>query len=179
MNAPVTHTLTEHDVTDLIGLKVVIANSVIEFTDEDGETSVEVPDIEQASAAAALARCLMPIRLRGPEMKAIRRIAGMTAAQLSEVMDGAKVETISRWENEKQPAGGYAEKVFRLVMCETLRERAPGIPYEDGAIARMKVKDPWMERPEYEVPAIRIERVKMIRDHSLVETWGSDMKLAA
>jgi DNA-binding transcriptional regulator YiaG len=180
MNAQTPNTHAEHDVSDLIGLKVVVINAAIEVTDKDGETTIQVPNIEKASAAAALARCLMPVRLRGHELKAIRRIAGMTASQLSESMDGASIETVSRWENEKQAIGGYAEKVFRLVMCERLREKAPAISYEDGMIARLKVVDPWRENPNYEIPAIQIERVRMKIDHSLIDAWGSEIdKIAA
>jgi DNA-binding transcriptional regulator YiaG len=180
MNFQTSHTYAVHDVSDLIGLKVIVMNAAIEMTDEDGETSIRVPDIQTASAAAALARCLMPVRLRGHELKAIRRILGMTAAQLAESMDGASIETVSRWENEKQAIGGYAEKVFRLVMCERLRERAPAISYEDGMIARLKLVDPWRENPDYEIPAIQIERVRMKVDHSVINAWSAGIdKIAA
>ena len=59
--------------------------------------------MEELSAAAAIVRCLMPIRLQGREVRAIRKIAGWTGAELTERMDvKASPETISRWEDDKQ-----------------------------------------------------------------------------
>lgn len=180
LNTP--RTLARHDVSDLIGLRVVVANVAREIIDAEGETLIELPDMRALEAAAALARLLLPIRLRGGELRAIRHIADLTAAELAARMgDKTSPETISRWEHEKQPMGGYAEKVFRLVLGEALRPRAPGIGFEDGMIARMTVLDPWRVDPGFVVPPITLERVRMREGHSheLIETWGAEMPQAA
>lgn len=181
MHARTTKTLAEYDVSNLIGLRVIIHNAVIEMTDEDGEVSIEVPDIETASAAAAMARCLMPIRIVAHELRAIRRIAGMTAAELARAMDPkTSPETMSRWENDKQPMGGYAEKVFRLVICERIKDQVPGIDYTDGAIANLTVLDPWRSDPTYEVPHIVMERVRVRSEHKeTVCAWTTELDKAA
>jgi transcriptional regulator with XRE-family HTH domain len=108
-------------------------------------------------------------------LRAMRRIAGLTAQDMAEKMgEKTSAETLSRWENEKQPMGGYAEKVFRLVICDELRNRARGVPYHDGAIARLVVVDPWRADAEFEVPAIVVSRVKMRSevDRSIIEAWA-------
>ena len=165
--------LEEHDVTDLIGLRVVVANTAHEITDEDGETSIEIPDIEELAVAAAVARCLMPFRLTGVELRAIRKIAGWTAADVAMRMgEKTSPETISRWENEKQPMGGYAEKVFRLVICEELKDRAPAVSYNGEAIARLVVLDPWRVDPAFQVPPLVFEPVKVRdQDRRLTKAW--------
>ena len=173
-------TLPEYDVSDLVGLKVIVINSAIEVDEGDDETSIEVPDTETLSVAAAISRCLMPIRLTGSELRAIRHICGLTATDLAGKMgDRTSPETISRWENDKQPMGGYAEKVFRLIMCTELHEKAPGVGYHDGAIARLIVADPWRADPGFKVPSIVLERVKMKADDStVIHAWGDLPKAA-
>ena len=169
-------TLKEHDVTDLIGLRVIVANTAHEIIDDDGEVTTEVPDIKALSAAAAIGRCLLPVRLQGSELRAIRRIVGWTAADLAlKLGEKTSAETISRWENDKQGMGGYAEKVFRLVVCEELAEAAPGVDYQAAMIARLVVYDPWREDASFVVPPLVFERVKVRRgDRRLVETWEMD-----
>lgn len=165
-------TLREHDVTDLIGLRVVVANTAHEITEEDGSVSVEVPGIESLSAAAAVARCLMPIRLEGNELRVIRRIAGWTATDLAAKLgEKTSVETISRWENDKQPMGGYAEKVFRLVVCEELSASAPGIGYKASAIANLVVIDPRRFDTATVVPPLVFEWVKVKGVEGITNEW--------
>src|ERR1700693_142846 len=66
--------LPEYDATALVGLKTLVGNAAIERVDEQGEVTVELPKQSELLAAAAVVRCLMPIRLRGSEIKAMRRI---------------------------------------------------------------------------------------------------------
>lgn len=174
MNAFTKQTLPEHDVSDLVGLRVIVKDAAIRGVDGEGEETIEIPHLSTLSAAAAVARCLMPIRLRGAELRAIRRITGMTAAEMAKRMgDKTSPETLSRWENEKQPMGGYAEKVFRLVVCEELKVKAPGVAYGDGAIARLNVLDPWRADPTYVVPHIVAGLVKIkSSDSPLVDAWA-------
>lgn len=174
-------TLDEHDVSDLVGLNVVVSQAAHEVVDEAGDVSVEVDDLLTLAAAAAVTRCLMPMRLRGTELRNIRKIAGFTAVGLAEEMgEKTSPETVSRWENEKQPMGGYAEKVFRLVICERLRERAPGVGYRDGMIAALRQIDPWRVEPDYVVPTIMMQRVRVRNDQcDLIEAWIEEPKAAA
>jgi transcriptional regulator with XRE-family HTH domain len=176
--------LERHDVSDLVGLHVIVANAVREIVGPDGEVAHEVPDPKQLACAAAVQRCLIPIRLRGKELRAIRRIAGWTAADLAERLgDKVATETISKWENDKQLMGGYAEKVFRLIVCEALHREAPGVEYHDGAIAKLRVIDPWRNNQEtpLDVPAIVFDYVKVRdEDRRLVDAWApEDLPLAA
>lgn len=173
-------TLAEYDASDLIGINTIIRNAAIEITEDDGDISIEIPNIETASVAAAMSRCLMPVRILAHELRTIRHIVGMTAAELGRAMDPkTSPETVSRWENGKQPMGGYAEKVFRLIVCERLKEHAPGVDYTDGAIAKLKVMDPWRAKPDYKVPPVVLERVRVRSDHrETVSAWAELDKAA-
>jgi hypothetical protein len=80
--------------------------------------------------------------LRGSEMKAMRKAMRMTLTELAQKLDSRTApETLSRWENETQPMGTYVEKFMRLIVCETLKDSAPGIKYNASMIANMNVTD--------------------------------------
>ena len=112
-------------------------------------------------------------------MKAMRRMMKMTLADLAGKLEGrTAAETISRWENEVQPVGGYAEKVFRLLVCSELNENAPGIEYNGSMISYLNVMDPWRAQPDYEVPYIEFRLIHIKEaSGSIIEGW--DAKKAA
>ena len=168
-----------HDVSDLIGLSVVV-DGAIEITEPDGEVSVEIPDPEELAAAAAVARCLMPIRLQPSELRALRHIADWTASDIAGML-GEKTapETISRWESGKQPMGGYVEKVLRLLVCEHLHVQAPGVDYTASAIAHLIILDPSRSDAEFKVPTIHFGRGSMKVDHKRVQVWDIEQPMAA
>ena len=167
--------LQEYDATVHVGLKTIAINAAIARVDADGERTIEVPQPEELRAAAAITRCLVPIRLRGAEMKAMRKIMNLTLAELARKMDDRTApETISRWESEAQPMGGYAEKTLRLIVCETLREKASGISYNAKMIVDLKVLDPWRIDPNYEIPIVCLQFLPMKEaSGSVVETWSN------
>ena len=167
------------DATPVVGLKTRVCASAIEHTDEDGNVTIELPKQRQLLASAAVLRCLMEIRLRGREIRALRKILGLAASEFAKELDGKTApETISRWENEAQPIGSFAEKVLRLLVCEELREEAPGISYEASKIAHLRISDPWLANKDYELPYIYLvlTRVKE-QSGSIIDAW--DVKKAA
>lgn len=117
----------------------------------------------------------MPIRLRGAEMKAMRKAMKMTLAGLAKKLgDRTAPETVSRWESEVQPMGGYAEKILRLLICETLKEEAPGIEYAASKIAHLQVIDPWRAKADYVLPPIVLEFVKIRQQAGpVIEAWAA------
>jgi hypothetical protein len=174
-----TKIIERYDASDLIGLKVVVHGAVKELVDENGERTIEVPDLPMLAASAVVARCLMPLRLKGRELKVMRRIAGWTAAELVYNMgENTPPETISRWENCKQTIGGYAEKVLRLTLCSHLKDQARGVAYSDGMIPNLRIVGPMQDREEYEVPAIEFVRARMRSDDSIVETYMEEKRAA-
>lgn len=164
--------LPVYDATSLIGLRAVVRDAAIERIDEDGERTIEVPKLRELTASVAIARCLIPLRLAGPEIKAMRRIMKMTMAELAKRMDERTApETISRWE-DTQPMGGYAEKVFRLLVCEELSKEAPGVSYNAAMIANLIVLDPTRVGKEIDPPYIEAQ-LRDIKEASglITEAW--------
>jgi DNA-binding transcriptional regulator YiaG len=171
----VKHCIEEYDATPVIGLHTLVSHAAIEKVDENGETTVELPKLRELLATAAIMRCLMPIRLRGAEMKAMRKAMKMTLADLARKLDARTApETVSRWESEAQPMGGYVEKLLRLLVCETLKESAPGIEYNGSMIAHLIVIDPWAADPTYTVPAIRLVYTKIKQQAGpVIDAWAA------
>jgi transcriptional regulator with XRE-family HTH domain len=129
-------------------------------------------------AAVAISRCLMPVKLHGKEIKAMRKILGLTLAEFASRLDErTAVETVSRWETDAQPMGGYAERIIRLMVCEQLKKEAPGVEYDASMIANLKVADPWKIDPDYEVPAVCLKLINLKAAGTIIETWNA--KLAA
>lgn len=167
-------TLEKYDATVHVGLRTIVCHAAIERVGEDGEETIEVPKPRQLRASAAMVRCLIPIRLRGNEIKAMRKIMGLTLAEMAKKLDEkTAVETVSRWESEAQPMGGYAEKILRLLVCETLKSESPGIEYNGSMIAQLNVKDPWRANPDYVVPSVVLTFIQMKEQSgSIIETWN-------
>lgn len=164
--------LDEYDATTLVGLKTIIYDAAIEHRDDD-EVSIEVPKLPMLMAAAAIVRCLMPAKLRGAEIKAMRKIMDLTLAEMAARMDARTApETVCRWEAEAQPMGAYAEKVFRLLVCEALTGGAPGVAYHAAALADLVIAD------QRDAPVVSLEYMPMRRESGeITETYND--KLAA
>lgn len=164
-----------YDATVEVGLCTIVRDAAIEHTDEQGEVTIELPKLDELMASAAVARCLTPIKLRGWEIKGMRKIMRLTLAELADSLDErTAVETISRWESEAQPMGGYAEKVLRLFVCERLQKQAPGIEYSASMIANLKVRDPWRSDPNHKAPCIEFDLIHLKEESgTIIDAWNA------
>ncbi len=172
--------LPTFDATALVGFKTVICNAAYEMVDDDGDVVIEVPHIRQLLASAAVVRCLMPEKLRGHELRAMRKIMRLTLSGLAERLGAnTATETLSRWETESQPIGGYAEKVVRLLVCDELNKEAVGVGYGESMIAKLRVVDPWITNKNYVVPAVTFDLVKMKEQSGpVVDAYSETPKVA-
>lgn len=173
--------IPRYDASALVGLNVVLVNGAKEIIEVNGDheqvSYVEVPNLEELSAAAALVRCMMPQKLLGSEIRALRKIAGMTARELSEAMGGQPaIETISRWENDHEFAGGYAESVLRLAICERVKECAPGVDYSADKVNRVKLIGNGKQTKV--PPAIELRRMLVRHDHRTNNSWTAELQAA-
>lgn len=168
------HKLDVYDATSHVGLRTIVCNAAIERIDAEGEETIELPKQRELRASAAVVRCLIPDKLQGWEIKAMRKIMGLTLAELAKKLDERTApETVSRWEADTQPMGGYAEKVLRLLVCESLSKEAPGIEYNGTMLADLRVQDPWKINPEYQVPPVVLHLIQLKEQSgSIIETWN-------
>ncbi|MEX2632128.1 MAG: helix-turn-helix domain-containing protein [Tistlia sp.] len=143
---------------DLLGMPVVLRNAAIQETDPDtGEETIEIPDMEGLVAAMAMARCLLPLRLSGAEVRFLRKALELTQKEFSDHLE-VSAETVSRWESEAQPMGGFSEKLLRHFVCGEMQERAPAIDFEPSMINHMRIM---CIADVSEVPPMVFERVTL------------------
>jgi transcriptional regulator with XRE-family HTH domain len=164
-----------YDATTFVGLRTTVRNGAVERIESNGEPTIELPKLLELMAAASIVRCLNPIKLRGAEIRTLRKIMKLTMADLAKEMDvKTAAETISRWESENQPMGAYAEKVLRLIVCEKLKIEAPGVDYNARMIANLQVIDPWKANADYEVPAVDLwyGPLKDQCSGKIIEAWN-------
>nr|WP_294557275.1 hypothetical protein [uncultured Rhodopila sp.] len=107
---------------------VILLNIVQELIDDRGERiGTRIPNLQGLSATVAIARCLHPLKLRGAEVRFIRRVLDVNQMDFSAQLELGSVESISRWENDVRPVGDSVDKLLRFVAIASLRELAPGI----------------------------------------------------
>jgi DNA-binding transcriptional regulator YiaG len=148
---------------DLIGIgnPVTLINAVYEERCEAcGFTQKVIPDLDGLIAAVAASRALHPLKLRGEEIKFMRKALEVSAKDLAALMNVAP-ETISRWENNREPIAPGTEKFLRLLVAGLLREKAPEIDCGvdvTGEIAKMKIAPVCSEKGK---PLMCFERTKV------------------
>jgi DNA-binding transcriptional regulator YiaG len=104
---------------------------------------VELPNPEQLRAAAAMLRCLLPARLRGHELKAIREIMKLSPVELSNrLSERVSPESVVRWESEEMPLDEELEKGVRLLACRQIQEQVPGIEFNPSMITHLRIAEP-------------------------------------
>jgi len=112
----------------LFGMPVTVVDAVFCETDEDGKEIYTFPNVDELTAAVALARALVPVRLLAADVRALRKACGMTAVAFAKAV-GMSPSTLSRIENDAQGMGDYLEKLIRIHVAETLAASAPGVGY--------------------------------------------------
>ena len=165
--------LTSYE-TEVGGLMVTLADAVIRESCEDcGDVTIEIPDLEGLAIAVAMARALVPWRLRGVDVRLMRMALGMSGREFAAAMH-MQPETISRWENG-QALGGYADSLLRHNACALLHRKMPSLDYDPADIVAMDIID----MPADQAPPMPIfRRVIVKHDHRLASVWDT-LPLAA
>jgi DNA-binding transcriptional regulator YiaG len=138
----VTKTLPEYRNNAMIGIPwIVILDAVEEVrcTKSGWVASTGFPNIEGLVATVAVARVTAPQKFAGPDVRFLRKALGWPSKELAarwEVRD----ETVSRWENDKEPIGPTSEKLLRLIVAEFLSEKAPALDIDERRIVSMRIR---------------------------------------
>ena len=121
------------------------------------------PNLPGLFAAAAVARILNPTKLSGEELRSLRRALDMTGKQLAAAL-GVRLETVSRWENNKEPMGPTSEKLLRILAGLALGAQAHLIPFDTAAIVDMELTARPSRKPvEIRLRLVRVAGVKIGR----------------
>ncbi len=116
---------------------VVLINAAEEHSDATGNVlGVSVPNLEGLAAAVAVARAFLPVELTGNEVRFMRKVIGMSAKDFAEALK-LDPASLSRWENNKQTLGGWAESQVRLATVAILAQRMPSLKPDMEKLFRM------------------------------------------
>lgn len=80
-----------------------------------GTLRIRVPAIEALHRALAVVVLKKRSRLTGAEARFLRKYIGLSGVDFARRI-GAEPETVSRWENDKQPMGPQTDRLLRLLV---------------------------------------------------------------
>ncbi len=149
-----------------MGIPVIVKDAAIVETDAAGDETVTIPDMDALVAAIAVSRCLEPGKLAGAEIRFMRKALGMTQAEFAETLE-IDPATVSRWENDGQVLGGFAEKCLRHLVCDTFYAEFPYFDYNPKLLSYMKITLP--DQAERNEPMVFV-RVRRVSDQESI--WG-------
>lgn len=142
-------TLREFRDDRLIGIAgVVIMDAVEEWRCENcGHlASIGFVDLEGLIAAVAVARVAAPAKLDAADVRFLRKALGWSSKDLAAKLE-VRDETVSRWENNREPIGPTSEKLLRLIVAEFLAEKAPAVEVDEKGIASMRIRGARAAKP--------------------------------
>ena len=161
--------------TTVGGMKVRLVGAVTQVScDGCCEAAVSIPALEQLTVAVAMARALLPYRLHGRDVRLMRLALDMNGRKFAKAI-GMKPETLSRWENDGQCLGGYADQLLRHNVCALLHRKEPALDYDPADIATMELLD---TPADFELPTVVLRRVVVRDKHHDQDAWDS-LPLAA
>jgi len=105
-----------------------------------GEHEVAIPAIEQLHESLAMELIAEPGRLRGAEIRFLRKYLGLSGAEFARRI-GVDPATVSRWENDKDKMGGQADRLLRLMVVH-------GKPVEEYPLEKLDEVSDEAKRPK-------------------------------
>jgi len=110
--------LVECYLAEELGLDVPVRlhNAVLSEPDDTGEEYITIPDLDGLHIAAAIGRLRIPLALRGKGIRFLRKVVGKSGAEMADAL-GIAPETLSRYENDKQPIEEAKDRLLRLTVA--------------------------------------------------------------
>ncbi len=81
----------------------------------NGHEEVAIQNVEGLHRMLAFAVTARPAKLHGAELRFLRKYLGFAGVTFAPIM-GVTPETLSRWENDKEPMGATAERLVRVLV---------------------------------------------------------------
>lgn len=142
---------------DLLGFPVELIDSAVKEI-EDGEMSITIPNVPGLIAAACVARVLLPQKLCGKELKSIRKALELTGKELAAKLN-VREETLSRWENERDPIGPTSEMYFRMFVVLQFKDRI-GFEVDQKALMDVKIEPVRLPNDRPQIRLVQERRAK-------------------
>lgn len=84
-----------------------------------GEEEIAIPNIEELNRLLAAWLARRPQHINGAEIRFLRKIMGWSGRSFA-LLIGVTPETVSRWENGKEPIGPAAERLLRVLVTQKI-----------------------------------------------------------
>ena len=94
---------------------VTLAGVAVHRCPDCGYYEVEIPHLEELHRTIAAHLVGQTRRLAGAEVRFLRKWLGWSGQDFARHM-GVSAETVSRWENEREPIGGTSDRLLRLIV---------------------------------------------------------------
>jgi len=107
-----------------MGLPIVLKNVEVIDCDKCGNADPIIPDINGLMHVAAFAVVSRPCKLRGYEIRFLRKYVGMSGREFSKLMD-VDPTTLSKWENDDDEIGPQSDRLVRLLVTAMSKELRP------------------------------------------------------
>ncbi len=99
------------------GLKnVVLAGIELIKCPNCGNIDPIIPHMDELMRVLGMAVLSQPNRLRGDEVRFLRKLIGKTGKEFCELLNIDK-STLSKWENDEDPVGGSNDRLIRVIVC--------------------------------------------------------------
>ena len=105
---------------DEIGLPLLLKNVELVKCDNCGTTEPVIPNLDGLMHAVALAVITHECRLRGDEIRFLRKYLGLSTKEFMQLMHINK-STLSRWENGEE-FGPQSDRLMRLLVLNKSKE---------------------------------------------------------
>ena len=109
-----------------------------------GYSEVTIPNIEALHRRIARVLIDKPTRLLGDEVRFLRKSLGWSATAFARHLS-VQLETVSRWENDKQPIGAQADLLLRVLVAQGALattypiDRLPSIDLDRSTATRVRL----------------------------------------
>ena len=162
---------------DLLGIPVILLDAAVEERCEEcgSVVATAIPDLDGLIAAAAVTRAMNVVKLMGDEIRFLRKAIGVSGKNLAAALEVAP-ETLSRWENGKDPIGPSSEKLLRMIVAGVLSTKAPAVDVDVDAIVNMRIQS---VRSNIEPSRMVFERVRMKVERKKENHWDASDRMVA
>lgn len=122
-----------------LGIPVLLVNAVMEEECGHCKHIIEtIPYLDRLTAALALVRIKSRYKLRGEEVRFLRKALGLKATEFAKQLD-VDVATVSRIENNKMPISANSERLLRFQVAVIMADKAPAIDIEIRDIMNLDI----------------------------------------
>ncbi len=111
-----TRTVRGHYDLDPMGIPAVVVNMEMAECKQCGNVDPIIAHLDDLMRTVALAVVYNPSKLRGADVRFLRKYIGKTAEEFGKLLNVDKT-TVSKWENDRDPVGDQSDRLIMLTVA--------------------------------------------------------------